>query len=190
MVQWLNENAGAIQALASVGSLVVTGLLAWFTYQYVRLTRDLVASSLEQTQHMKEIARAEQKQYACALGIFAFHLKNANGNLSDIPISTKLTESFFLTESDITELRVLARKVNGKAVNLAIQATMSLRVIYGIIQKAKEESINKNILWQPTDQEKEAWKKARSDNERALMSLLKECGRVADIDVNSLTLPV
>jgi hypothetical protein len=172
-MHWLNENSAAIQALA-------TTILAILTFLYVKLTRDIAKSTSDQLQHMKELVRVDQQQYASALAYFAFHLRVAIGKLPDIPTREKLTGSFFLTESDITELRILARKVNGKAVGLAIQATISLRMIHGIMQRSKEES------WQPTEQEKKDWKTARENSERALHALQEECVRVAGIDINSL----
>lgn len=47
-MKWLNENAAAIQVLSGIAVLVVTGLLAWLTSRYVRLTREIANSSLEQ----------------------------------------------------------------------------------------------------------------------------------------------
>jgi len=41
-VNWLNANSGAIQALGSVASVVITGVLAFITWKYVRLTDKLL----------------------------------------------------------------------------------------------------------------------------------------------------
>lgn len=187
-MDWFKENSVAIQAFSSVGTLLATIGLAFLTGFYVHLTRKISQSSHEQLQHLREAARDEQRQYACALALFVFRLREALGYLSDNPMPTELQESFFLTEGDITELRVLARKVNGKATDFAIQAVMSLRVLYAIIQKAKKEHANGKICGQATDQSKKAWKQARSESERALLALQEECGRVAGIDVNTFTI--
>lgn len=174
-MNWLRANAVIIEAAATVVLAVITAIYVWLVH--------------EQLKHIKETARVDRQQYACALALFAFRLRETIGShLGDVPTREKLLAFFLLPESDITELRVLARKVNGKAIDWANQAAVALRVMHGIIQKAKEKDINEMTGWQPTDQEKETWKKARSDSERALHALQEECGQVAGIDVNSFTL--
>lgn len=48
MLQFLNSNAGAIQALASCASVLVTLALFIITYRYVRLTQSLAESARKQ----------------------------------------------------------------------------------------------------------------------------------------------
>lgn len=55
-MKWLNENAAAIQVLSGIAVLVVTGLLALLTSRYVRLTREIANSSLEQVKLIRESA--------------------------------------------------------------------------------------------------------------------------------------
>ena len=38
--KWLNGNAGAVQALAALGTLVLTSFVVWATRRYVRLTSE------------------------------------------------------------------------------------------------------------------------------------------------------
>ena len=57
MNKWLAENAPAIQALASVASLVVTVVLVILTAWYVRVTKQIADSSLQQVQHIKDASR-------------------------------------------------------------------------------------------------------------------------------------
>ena len=71
---------------------------------------------------------------------------------------------FFLVESDITELKALATKVNVRALDLAIQATMALRVVYRLIQLDKETISNRQPGVQPTDYDKKTWEEARSNS--------------------------
>ncbi len=47
---WLNTNAGAIQGISAALTVVVTAVLAWITWRYVRLTNTLVASTQKQFQ--------------------------------------------------------------------------------------------------------------------------------------------
>lgn len=46
-VKWLNSNAGAIQALSSVAIVLLTGVLAAITWQYVKLTNRLLSGQLK-----------------------------------------------------------------------------------------------------------------------------------------------
>jgi hypothetical protein len=60
-IDWLNANAPAVQALAAVSTLIVTGVLAWFTLRYVRLTSRLAKAtedSLAITMDTSEMERA------------------------------------------------------------------------------------------------------------------------------------
>ena len=41
MLFWLNRNAPAVQAIASIASVCVTLMLAFVTYRYVQLTQSL-----------------------------------------------------------------------------------------------------------------------------------------------------
>lgn len=66
-MSWFKENAAAIQALSSVAGILVAGVLAWLTYRYVRHTRDIAMSSLEQVKHIRGAARISQRQSAHAL---------------------------------------------------------------------------------------------------------------------------
>ncbi|OIN52312.1 hypothetical protein BLL37_04645 [Pseudomonas azotoformans] len=55
MIDWLNENTGAVQGLASISVAVLTALLARFTYRYVNLTGAIAIAAKEQV----ELARAQ-----------------------------------------------------------------------------------------------------------------------------------
>lgn len=74
-MKWLNENAAAIQALSGLAVLVVTGLLAWLTSRYVRLTREIANSSLEQVRLIRESARVDLQHNASALKALALRLR-------------------------------------------------------------------------------------------------------------------
>jgi hypothetical protein len=46
MAHWLDANSAAIQALGSVATVLLTAVLAWITWRYVKLTQRLVAAQL------------------------------------------------------------------------------------------------------------------------------------------------
>jgi hypothetical protein len=55
MMEWLNSNAAAVQALAAVTTVILTAVLARLTHGYVRLTKNIADSASEQV----EIARLQ-----------------------------------------------------------------------------------------------------------------------------------
>jgi hypothetical protein len=142
----------------------------------LRATREISKSTSEQLQHIKETSQEEQKQYATALAHFAFRLRGAIGNLE----SARKHTSDILTENDIIELRLLARKVNGRAMDLAIQAAMHLREMDKLSRMAEGQGLNLNGV---------AWGKAHSNCERALGELERECADIAGIDIKSIPSP-
>ena len=95
---------------------------------------------------------------------------------SDVPKHKDLRAFSLLTEGDITDLEVLARQVDGRTITSASEAAMSLRVIHGMIQKAK--SINEGTGWMPTDQEAKNWKRAIGASHRALQEIETICHQV------------
>src|SRR5215472_13601382 len=46
MSGWLNANSAAIQALGSAATVLLTAVLAWVTWRYVKLTQRLVSVQL------------------------------------------------------------------------------------------------------------------------------------------------
>src|SRR5215472_9986929 len=46
MAGWLNANSAAIQALGSAATVLLTAVLAWITWRYVKLTERLVTSQV------------------------------------------------------------------------------------------------------------------------------------------------
>lgn len=177
-MHWLNENAAAIRALASIAGLLVTGALVWLTYRYVRLTSAIAASNLEQIKHIKETNRIFQQQNAYALKALALNLRVAFGNIlnSFPPKHAELAAFDKLTERVITDLESFARQVDHNAIDLASEAAPSLRVIQGMIQKAK--GIHKNTGWVPTEQETKNWRIAMETSHRNLQALESICEQV------------
>lgn len=55
MIDWFNHNAGAVQGFASLAVAILTALLAFFTYRYVKLTGTIADAAKEQV----ELARLQ-----------------------------------------------------------------------------------------------------------------------------------
>jgi len=177
-MNWFKENAAAIQALSSVAGLLVAGVLAWLTARYVRLTRDIATSSLEQVKDIREAARVIQQQNARALESLALRMRVALGKLnSDAPKHKELRAFSLLTEQDIADLQALARRVNDRVIISASEAAGALRAIHGMLQTAK--NINEGTGWIPTDQEARSWKTAIETAHRTLQEVETVCHQVA-----------
>jgi len=82
---WAGQNAGAIQAISSVVTVVLTAVLAIVTYCYVRLTRELAANSHKQLLLLAnpnlavEIKVASEREVCIRIenrGTYPFRLRN------------------------------------------------------------------------------------------------------------------
>lgn len=95
---------------------------------------------------------------------------------SDVPQHVELRAFSLLTDRDIADLEALARQADDHTITSASEAAMSLRVIHGMIQKAKD--INERIGWLPTDQEMQRWKRAIENSHRSLQEIETVCERL------------
>jgi len=91
------------------------------------------------------------------------------GLSSDAPRHKELRAFSLLTERDIADLQGLARQVNDRTVISSNEAVGPLRVIHGMLQKARD--INEMTGWVPTGQEVRDWKAARENAERKLQEV-------------------
>ena len=74
MLQWLNLNSGAIQALTSVLTLAVTAVLAIITWRYVRLTKDLTDVARAQLRGEREALAARRRELRTLAAMLRKHL--------------------------------------------------------------------------------------------------------------------
>lgn len=174
-MNWLNRNAAAIQALSGVATLIVTGVLAWLTWRYVRVTRDIASSSLEQVRQIREASRAILQQSASALGSLALRLRTDLGQRLNPtnPNHSQLRAFAQLTEQDIADLQTLARQVSTRTIKSASEAAAHLRVIYGMVQTAK--GISEGMGWIPSPEDAGRWKTAVEGAHRALQEIETTC---------------
>lgn len=179
-MNWLNDNAAAIQALSGVAVLVVTGLLARLTSRYVRLTRDIANSSLEQVRLLRESMRADLQHNASALHALALGLRTGIGQQLDpeTPKHNQLRAFAILTEREITDLQALANRVGGQAITSAGEAAGHLRVIHEMVQTAK--GISEAMGWTPKAEDKARWRKAVEGADRSLQEIQVACQRVVE----------
>lgn len=110
MLLWLNRNAAAIQALASIASVLVTVILAWVTSRYVSLTQQLAQVSREQLRIQQQSVVSEAARLIMLVDVFAGTIQRFpvderdRERISDIPLWKR---------SDVTALGTLAASVLG-----------------------------------------------------------------------------
>jgi hypothetical protein len=142
-MDWFDVHSGAIQALASIVAVAITIVLALFTRQYVKLTRELV--ELGQTENRARQARTQQEvessrrryvervQAANAKAQFLYSLLRGfspQATLKDREIRTGAVWS----RSDVDDLTRLTREAGiGQAFILAFAESM-----LGILQQIEE----------------------------------------------------
>jgi hypothetical protein len=158
-MEWLDRHAGAVQALASVATLVVTIVLACLTGWYVRVTKQIADSSLEQVEHIKSASRAAQLQAARSLDALSRRIRVPLASLASGPPSfDPLTSYALLNQKDVEDLEALARQVGDEAIVYAGKAAVSLRKLLAIIDDAR--SRNRTQGWMASQRQIAEWGEA------------------------------
>ena len=148
----------------------MAAILAGLTARYVRLTREIASSSLAQVRHLKEVAKVAQQQGASALASLALRVRVSLAELDATSLRHRQLRSFsLLADRDLTDMEALARQVHPEAVTYAAKASISLRAILGLIEKAK--SIHESQGWIARDEEVERWRVAMEAAPRMLTEL-------------------
>jgi hypothetical protein len=75
MFEWLNRNAAAVQALASVFSVIATVALLRITTKYVGLTQELARAAREQLRFQQRTVASEAAQLTTMIDVFLGGLK-------------------------------------------------------------------------------------------------------------------
>jgi hypothetical protein len=177
-MDWFAKNAAAIQAIASVAGVGITAVLVSVTYWYVRVTRTIAQSSLEQVQEMKKAARASRNRNAQALADLAVRIRNGLAGLDpDLPRENQLRAFTQVNESDITRLEVFVSQVDYAPV-LASEGTavVAIREILGTVEHAK--NLHPGAGWVLPPERIERWRRAREESDRSLHAVENACQEI------------
>jgi hypothetical protein len=170
MLNWLDSHAGAVQALSSVVTLMLTATLAYLTARYVRLTQTIADSSLEQAKTLRESlldARARNQE---SLNALARRLKKSLQVLAEPGPNFKQLHTFSLiSPDDVTRLEVAAQEHGAGVQKMAADAATGLRYILGLNKRAADTSLI--MGWAPTKQDVADYVRARSDTIGALSQI-------------------
>lgn len=145
LVTWLNNNTNAVQALGSVvvvfvsiGSLVVTIVLARLTGKYVALTNTIAAATKAQAEFNSALQR-EAKQ-AAAESLY-HHARRLKGVLNALPKDktavNQLRHFNLFGEADMAELQRLTQLVGGEVYRQTTLALTGLHWLLGLIDRIK-----------------------------------------------------
>jgi hypothetical protein len=144
IMEYLNEESGAISAIATATYALATLALIFWTVRYVRLTRSLAASSSEQVRHMireQEIKREASRQGLHELAKIVLII------LNQLPATqNRLAEMAGVTlwtEADLLDMRHLARDLDGTAIGNVSWTIYHLNSIGEEVGKL-QESLHRN----------------------------------------------
>jgi hypothetical protein len=108
MADWLNANSAAIQALGSAATVLLTAVLAWITWRYVKLTQRLVSVQMEE-------AVARRRELRTQIDLLSGFLSEL-GTPEDLRLSgTNLAYFNDLRDLSGSRVRALAAEVSGDA---------------------------------------------------------------------------
>ena len=110
MLASLNRNAAAIQAIASIASVLITVALVWITSRYVALTQQLARAAREQLRIQRQSAVSELAQLLTLTDVFL-------GTLAQLPESetqrNRMSEVAVWKRSDVMTLATTAASAIG-----------------------------------------------------------------------------
>jgi len=152
VVQWLNTNAGVVQALASVVGVATTIVLAVLTGRYVKLTRSIAQAASKQAILLQQ-ARSEAQESA-ERALFSLALRVQASFLGMDPASPNIDELRHFTlvsPRDADQLEGLARSVGGDKQAHALAATLVLRSLLGVLGRIQATSIGQGYALSPTE---------------------------------------
>jgi hypothetical protein len=141
MLDWLNRNAPAVQAFASVCSVVVTIVLLRITWQYVGLTQELARAAREQLRFQERAVMSEAAQLVTMVDVFLGNLKRFPTAETD---GDQLRALALWKHSDVTAFGSLAASVLGTRteVQRAIQRLNWIRTTAEHVQQTAKDGGN------------------------------------------------
>ena len=123
MLVWLDTHAPAVQALAALATCILTAVLAFVTWRYVRLTTALAQAANAQIEAQRQAAAAQRLRFvqiAARLGI-------AVRSFPDDRNHSKIRGAVLWRDEDVTQLTTLAAILGVPMVIDAETAAISLR---------------------------------------------------------------
>ena len=141
MFEWLNHNAAAVQALASVFSVIATVVLLSITRQYVGLTQELARAAREQLQRT---VASESAQLTTLIDVFLGSLKRLPTSEAD---GDALKSVSLWKHADVSTFGSLAASVLGQRPELQ-RAIQRLNWIHSTADRVQQSDPKAAYPWQ------------------------------------------
>lgn len=154
MLEWLNTNGTAIQAIAAIVGAFSTAVLTVLTWRYVRLTRSLSQIASAQMRHLETAAAAATEQARRSLGTLALRLHAQLSLLDAAEVRQDAVRRFAgITNEDTSELERLARVVGDPSLTHASVAAVSLRWLLGLFTRISSTNPGHGYQLEPSEAE-------------------------------------
>jgi hypothetical protein len=142
MLEWLNRNGAAVQAAASICSVVATIALLLVTRQYVLLTQELALAAREQLRLQQRTAASEAAQLLTLTDVFLGSLKKFPSAQGE---HEKLRTLSLWKHADVTQFGSLAASVLGQRseVQRAMQRLNWLRNTAERVQQQADDDLRR-----------------------------------------------
>lgn len=162
MLTWLDAHAPAVQAFASIALLIASVVLAVLTARYVRLTKTIAESSVEEVRMLRESLVDARLRNRDSLRAHCQRLHASISVLHDTgPDHRQLHDYALVTERDIAHLESLANEHGAGAQAKASRAAIAIRFLLG--WQARAAKTAPIIGLTPTPQDITDYVRARDD---------------------------
>ncbi len=173
MVKWLNQNSAAIQAVATVVSVLVTAALALITLWYVRLTRTLVEATKSQAEFLREAVKARKRHLLAVVKmlrilVMSFPEIRQHGE--------QMRGATTWDNNDLADLKRLASEFGTLAGQRAAVATSSLLWLKDRVDEVKAIKPGLGVSWNdfPWDRWDSELKRAKENLEALCAELTRD----------------
>jgi|SRR5712664_722437 len=170
MLAWLDTHAAAVQALAAVATLAVTTTLAILTARYVRLTKSIADSAVEQAHILRDSVADSRAKTRDSLRAHSKRLLSCVRVLHDTTPNLEQLQGFALiTEADVTRLEALAKDHGEGLQPKAATAATALKHLLGWHDRAAKT--NRVMGWNVRTTDVADYARARADAIRELAAI-------------------
>jgi hypothetical protein len=175
-MSWVDNHAAAIQALAALASVGLTVALALITQSYVRLTRELVATTREQLDFIKAEHQASVHERRRRLESLIQHLRRiATSFPTNREEGEQIRNVVLWRDDDPDELRRLAATFDLGSAELASEAAQHLATLAELARVVQATHVHIGVRWDHFNLGR--WNQAMQGCERCLQSLSSHLAR-------------
>jgi hypothetical protein len=165
----LVAHALTIQVVSTTVACLATVVLAVLTGKYVRQTRTMAESAVQQVEIMRATLESARQRNGSALRATAQRLRTVLAGLDGGPSFDQLRTFNQITDRDLADLEELAKEVGGTAPALAAETVRRVRPILEIRDDAAGYSVGYG--WLPKQRQVDTYQASRAAADAALAKL-------------------